>query len=235
MSDESKTLAGTAHASRVTPHRAGAYPHPIIAREGWPFVAASIAGAVLVHWLAGSWWAAPLWLVSLFMVQFFRDPPRVIPQDPAAVLSPADGRVVTVERTRDPYVERDALKMSVFMNVFNAHSNRSPVDGEVRNAWHYPGKFFNAELSKSSLENERAALWIRTTGGADVTCVQIAGLIARRILCYARAGERLTRGERYGFIRFGSRVDVYLPPNSRPVAAVGDKVYASESVLALLP
>jgi phosphatidylserine decarboxylase len=206
----------------------GGYPHPIIAREGWLFVAASIAGAALAHWLAGPWWAAPLWLVCLFMVQFFRDPPRVIPQDPGAVLSPADGRVVAVERARDPYVERDALKMSVFMNVFNAHSNRSPVDGEVRNAWHYPGKFFN-------VENERAALWIRTTGGADVTCVQIAGLIARRIICYARAGKRLARGERYGFIRFGSRVDVYLPPESRPVAAVGDKVYATESVLALLP
>src|SRR3990170_7805875 len=107
---------------------------------------------MLVHWLAGPWWATPLWLVCLFMVQFFRDPPRAVPQDSGAVLSPADGRIVTVERARDPYLERDALKMSVFMNVFNVHSNRSPVDGEIRNAWHHPGKFFNAELSKSSLE-----------------------------------------------------------------------------------
>jgi phosphatidylserine decarboxylase len=211
------------------------YPHPIIAREGWPFIAASVAAAVLVHWLVGAWWAAPLWLVLAFILQFFRDPARAIPQEPGAVLSPADGRIVTVERARDPYLERDALKMSVFMNVFNAHSNRSPVDGEVRDAWHYPGRFFNAELSKSSLENERAALWIRTASGADVTCVQIAGLIARRILCYARPGQRLARGERYGFIRFGSRVDVYLPPESRPVAAVGDRVYATETLLAMLP
>jgi len=211
------------------------YPHPIIAREGWPFIAASVAVATLAHGWGGWAWAAVPWLVVAFMVQFFRDPPRAVPQDAKAVLSPADGRIVAVERTRDPYLERDALKMSVFMNVFNAHSNRSPVDGEVRNAWHHPGRFFNAELSKSSLENERHALWIRTTGGADVTCVQIAGLIARRILCYAVPGQRLTRGERYGFIRFGSRLDVYLPPDSRPVAAVGDKVYATASLLALLP
>jgi len=211
------------------------YPHPVIAREGWPFIAASVAVATLAHGWGGWAWAAVPWLVVAFMVQFFRDPPRAVPQDAKAVLSPADGRIVAVERARDPYLERDALKMSVFMNVFNAHSNRSPVDGEVRNAWHHPGRFFNAELSKSSLENERHALWIRTTGGADVTCVQIAGLIARRILCYAVPGQRLTRGERYGFIRFGSRLDVYLPPDSRPVAAVGDKVYATASLLALLP
>ena len=211
------------------------YPHPIIAREGWPFIAASVAVATLAHGWGGWAWAAVPWLVVAFMVQFFRDPPRAVPQDAKAVLSPADGRIVAVERARDPYLERDALKMSVFMNVFNAHSNRSLVDGEVRNAWHHPGRFFNAELSKSSLENERHALWIRTTGGADVTCVQIAGLIARRILCYAVPGQRLTRGERYGFIRFGSRLDVYLPPDSRPVAAVGDKVYATASLLALLP
>jgi len=213
----------------------GAYPHPYIAREGWPFIAASVVAAALTHWLAGGWWALPLWLVVAFMVQFFRDPPRAVPREPKAVLSPADGRIVAVERVRDPYLERDALKLSVFMNVFNAHSNRSPVDGEVRDAWYHRGSFFNAALSKSSLENERNALWMRTAGGADVTCVQIAGLIARRILCYARPGQRLARGERYGFIRFGSRVDVYLPLESRPVAAVGDKVYATASVLAMLP
>jgi phosphatidylserine decarboxylase len=109
------------------------------------------------------------------------------------------------------------------------------VDGEVRNTWYHIGKFFNAALSKSSLENERAALWIRTPGGADVTCVQIAGLVARRILCYARSGQRLARGQRFGFIRFGSRVDLYLPAGTRLVASVGDKVYATESVLAVLP
>ena len=234
MADESKTLVSTPQASR-SPAGGSAYPHPIIAREGWPFIALSVVAAVVVHWFFGVGWAAPLWLIVVFMVQFFRDPPRTVPQEPRAVLSPADGRVVAVERTRDPYLDRNALKLSVFMNVFNAHSNRSPVDGEIRETWHNPGRFFNAELSKSSLENERAALWIRTPAGADVTCVQIAGLIARRILCYAKAGQRLARGERYGFIRFGSRVDVYLPADWRPVASVGDKVYATESILAVMP
>jgi phosphatidylserine decarboxylase len=211
------------------------YPHPVIAREGWPFLAAAIAVSAAVHWLAGPWWALPLWLATLFILQFFRDPPRPVPQEPNAVLSPADGRIVAVERAQDPYLNRDALKMSVFMNVFNAHSNRSPVDGEIRNTWYHAGKFINAMMSKASLENERAALWIRTPGGADVTCVQVAGLIARRILCYAKTGQYLARGERFGFIRFGSRVDVYLPLAAVPRASIGDKVYATESVLALLP
>ena len=211
------------------------YPHPLIAREGWPFIAASLVVAIAVHAYAG--WGAALffWLVFVFMIQFFRDPPRAIPADPAAVLSPADGRVVVVEKARDPYLDRDALKISVFMNVFNAHSNRSPVDGEVHKTWYFPGSFLNAALAKASLENERAVLWIKTDKGADVTCVQVAGLVARRLLCYAKTGQKLTRGERFGFIRFGSRVDVYLPLDATPRAAVGDVVYATESVLAVMP
>ena len=211
-----------------------AYPHPIIAREGWPFVAISIAAAVAVTVFAGWGWALACWLIVLFMLQFFRDPPRAIPAGATAVLSPADGRVLVVERSRDPYLERDALKLSVFMNVFNVHSNRSPVDGEVRQNWYHAGRFVNAAFSKASLENERSALWIRTADGADVTCVQVAGLIARRILCYVKAGDRLARGERYGFIRFGSRVDLYLPLSAVPKAAVGDRVFAASSVLAEL-
>ena len=211
------------------------YPHPIIAREGWPFIALALVVAIAVHVYAG--WSAALffWIVVVFMVQFFRDPPRAIPADPAAVLSPADGRVVVVERARDPYLDRDALKISVFMNVFNAHSNRSPVDGEVRNTWYFPGSFLNAALAKASLENERAVLWIKTANGADVTCVQVAGLVARRILCYAKTGQQLARGERFGFIRFGSRVDLYLPLDATPRAMVGDVVYATQSILAVLP
>ena len=211
------------------------YPHPIIAREGWPFIALALVVAIAVQVYAG--WGAALffWLVVVFMIQFFRDPPRAIPADLSAVLSPADGRVVVVERARDPYLDRDALKISVFMNVFNAHSNRSPVDGEVRNTWYFPGKFFNADLAKASLENERAVLWIKTPKGFDVTCVQVAGLVARRILCYAKTGQQLARGERFGFIRFGSRVDLYLPLDAKPRAAVGDIVYATESVLTDLP
>ena len=211
------------------------YPHPIVAREGWPFIAIALVVAAGVHGYAGFAWALLPWLISLFMVQFFRDPPRRIPGDAKAVLSPADGRIVTVEKARDPYLERDALKISVFMNVFNAHSNRSPVDGVVEKTWYFPGRFFNAELSKASAENERAVIYLRTPEGHDVTCVQVAGLIARRILCYAKEGQQLARGQRFGFIRFGSRVDVYLPLSVMPRVAVGDKVYATETVLAALP
>ena len=210
------------------------YPHPIIAREGWPFVAISLAAAVAVTAYAEWGWSAVFWLIVAFMLQFFRDPPRAIPAGPKTVLSPADGRVVVVERTEDPYLKREAIKLSVFMNMFNVHSNRSPVDGEVREAWYHAGRFVNAALPKASLENERSALWIKTADGVDVTCVQVAGLIARRILCYAKAGDRLVRGQRYGFIRFGSRVDVYLPLAAVPKASVGDKVYAAATVLAEL-
>ena len=166
------------------------YPHPLIAREGWPFIAASLIVAIAVHAYAGWGVALFFWIVFVFMVQFFRDPPRKVPADPDAVISPADGRVVVVEKARDPYLDRDALKISVFMNVFNAHSNRSPVDGEVKQTWYHAGSFLNAALAKASLENERAAMAISTRSG-DVTCVQVAGLVARRILCYAKQGQTL--------------------------------------------
>ncbi len=210
------------------------YPHPLIAREGWPFVA--IVAVVLVVLLAaGLWLPAALAAGALiFVVQFFRDPPRAVPQQANAVLAPADGRVVKVERARDPYLDRDALKISIFMNVFNVHSNRIPVAGEVRQVWYKRGSFVNAELDKASAENERNAVWIRTNGGQDVVCVQIAGLIARRILCYIAQGDRVERGQRYGFIRFGSRLDVYVPPDSRPRATVGERVAATSSIIAEL-
>jgi len=211
-----------------------AYPHPIIAREGWPFLGAALAAALVVALLADGWWSAPLWIVAVFVLQFFRDPPREVPDDPRAVVSAADGRIVAVERTRDPWLDRDALKVSVFMNVFNVHSNRSPVDGRVMRRWYHAGRFLNAALDKASTENERNALWLRTRSGQDVTCVQVAGLVARRVLCYAEAGAELTRGQRFGFIRFGSRVDHYLPLDAEVSAALGERVSAAESVIARL-
>ena len=210
------------------------YPHPIIAREGWPFVAGSLLAAIMVHVWAGFWWALPLWIVALFILQFFRDPPRTPPADPNAVVSPADGRIVVVERARDPYLDRDAIKLSVFMNVFNAHSNRSPYEGDVRKKWYHAGSFLNASFSKASLENERAAIWLGTDRG-EITVVQVAGMIARRIICHAKEGQHLKRGDRFAFIRFGSRVDVYLPLTAVPKASVGDKVYATSTTLAVLP
>jgi phosphatidylserine decarboxylase len=210
------------------------YPHPLIAREGWPFLGIALVSSVVASLFLGFAWALPFWAATLFILQFFRDPGRTVPEDPQAVLSPADGRIVAVGKAMDPYLNREALKISVFMNVFNVHSNRAPVDGTVQQRWYHAGSFLNAALDKASLENERNALWLRTPAGTDVTCVQVAGLVARRILCYVEQGASLQRGQRYGFIRFGSRVDVYLPPDAEPKAALGDKVYATETVLARL-
>lgn len=210
------------------------WPHPLIAREGWPFLAISVVVALGVTWLTGWVWALPLWLIALFVLQFFRDPARTVPIGEGLVSSPADGRIVAIEETDDPWLKRRALKISVFMNVFNVHSNRAPVEGEVKGRWYNPGLFVNADLDKASTENERNAVWFQTPDGKDVTSVQVAGLIARRILCYVEPGAKLTRGQRYGFIRFGSRVDVYLPIGSRPRVALGDKVSASSDVLAQL-
>lgn len=210
------------------------YPHPIIAREGWPFIGISLLASALVTYFVGGLASLPFWLVTLFVIQFFRDPARRIVEGSKSVVSPADGRIVAVEKAYDPYVDREAIKVSVFMNVFNVHSNRSPVEGDVMGRWYNAGSFVNADLDKASVENERNAIWIRTEDGQDVTSVQVAGLIARRILCYVEKGAKLTRGQRYGFIRFGSRVDVYLPVDVRVRVIIGDKVKASSTLLAEL-
>lgn len=209
------------------------YPHPLIAREGWPFLALSFAIAAVVSFCCIGW-SIPLWIIFIFVLQFFRDPAREIPQQAGVVVSPADGRVIKVERTSDVYGERDAILISVFMNVFNVHSNRSPVDGTIEKIQYFPGKFVNADLDKASTENERNAIVLSTDDGQTVTFVQVAGLIARRILCYVKPGESLSRGQRYGFIRFGSRVDVYLPLSAKVKVSIGDKVSATETILAQL-
>ena len=204
--------------------------NPFIAREGWLVLLAAFAAAFVATWLFG-WWSIPFWIWAVFALQFFRDPARVPPADADAVIAPADGRIVVVEKVRDTVLDRDALKISVFMNVFNVHSNKSPVDGVVKGVWYTPGLFVNADLDKASTDNERNAIHIATDRG-DVTCVQIAGLIARRILCYTRIGETLSRGQRYGFIRFGSRVDVYLPVSARAEVSIGQKVTGGRTILA---
>ncbi len=210
------------------------YPHPILAREGWPFIGAALAASLLVTYALPLPWSLPLWLITAFVVQFFRDPPRALPDRAGAIVAPADGRIVAIERCADPYAQRDALKISVFMNVFNVHSNRAPVDGRVLSVNYFPGRFVNADLDKASLENERNALVIDCSGQL-VTTVQVAGLVARRVLCYVRPGDTLQRGQRFGFIRFGSRVDVYLPLHAKPAVSIGEKVRATSTVLALWP
>jgi phosphatidylserine decarboxylase len=208
------------------------YPHPILAKEGWPFITGAFVLAVLASF-AGVW-STPFWVIFIFCVQFFRDPARVVAGGPKSVLAPADGRIVVVEEADDPYLNRRALKVSVFMNVFNVHSNRSPIASTVQQKWYKPGSFLNAALDKASLENERCALHLKTGDGRDITCVQIAGLVARRILNYVDSGVSLAAGQRYGFIRFGSRVDLYLPLDSRVKVVIGEKVSATSSILAEL-
>ncbi len=207
--------------------------YPIIAREGWPFLLTSIAISALVFNLC-TLWSIPLWIISLFILQFFRDPKRNTPSKKSIVVSAADGRVIVIEKCKDNYLNRPAIKVSVFMNVFNVHSNKIPVKSTVMNKWYFPGKFLNAALSKASLENERCALHLKTKEGFDITCVQIAGLIARRILCYVNKGDVLDVGERYGFIRFGSRVDLFLPINSKINVSLGEKVFNGETIIAEL-
>jgi phosphatidylserine decarboxylase len=207
--------------------------YPIIAKEGWLFLGLSVTASIVTSlWCLTA--SIPLWIISLFILQFFRDPIRPIPQDKNLIVSAADGRVISIEKTIDPYKKRKAMKVSVFMNVFNVHSNKAPISGKIINKWYFPGKFFNASLSKASLENERCALLIETKDMKLITCVQIAGLIARRILCYKEIGGNLLKGERYGFIRFGSRVDLYLPENSKIKVTLGQKVKSCQSIIAEL-
>ncbi len=212
------------------------YPHPIIAKEGWPFIAITLLASFYAQMSWGTVLALPIWVLFVFCVQFFRDPARVIAggDNNKAIVAPADGRIVAVERVNDPYLNREALKVSVFMNVFNVHSNRSPMDSTVLGKWYNPGSFLNAALDKASTENERCALHLRHASGQDVTCVQIAGLVARRILNYVEPQTALSRGQRYGFIRFGSRVDLYLPLDAKVHVTIGEKVQASTTLLAEL-
>ena len=208
------------------------YPHPIIAREGWPFVGLTVGLAFVAMWLDWTVIAVLLWLVAVFVIQFFRDPARTPPVGEGLITSPADGRIVVVGKATDPITGQESLKISVFMNVFNVHSNRAPIQGRVMDVQYFPGAFFNAAIDKASEQNERSAMVIEDPQGRRLTCIQIAGLVARRILCYVKPGDSLLRGARYGFIRFGSRVDVYCPPGTQALVSVGDKVYAHSTALA---
>ena len=210
------------------------YPHPIIARECWPILAGALI-AVIVSWMLDLGIITFLFFVFLvFAFQFFRDPAREAPEDPRAVVSPVDGRVCKVEKCTNPETGEDAVKVSIFMNVFNVHSQKSPVAGVVEKVTYTPGLFVNADLDKASTENERNAVTVRMADGRRITFIQVAGLVARRIICYATIGQELARGERYGFIRFGSRVDVYLPADAEIVAQIGDKMTGVSSTIARL-
>jgi len=203
-----------------------------IAAEGFPSIAASIFVILYVGALGFPMGALFFFVVTVFLVSFFRDPHREIPDEAGAVVSPADGKVVQVRILEDrEYSGEKRLKISVFMNVFNVHVNRIPMDARVRKIAYFPGKFFSADLDKASKDNERNAVHLELKDGRRVTVVQIAGLVARRIVCKISEGDVMRRGERFGIICFGSRVDVYLPPDTHPAVGVGDKVLAGESIL----
>ena len=208
--------------------------YPILAKEGWGIIGAAIFVTLLVWWLIGGFISFIFWVLLIFVIQFFRDPPREISQTPHGVLSGADGRICKVEKTINPYTGKEEILISTFMNVFNIHSNRAPVAGKVEEIHYMPGKFLNADLDKASSENERNAIVIKSDEGPVITCVQIAGLVARRIICHLHIGQEVARGERFGFIRFGSRVDIYVPTTAEVLVFVGQKVRAADTVLALL-
>ena len=206
-----------------------------IHREGYRFLAIFAVVTLVLFWIA-----SPLgWLgvvATAWCAYFFRDPDRVTPLRDGLVISPADGRICAIEEVVPP-AEIDVgpaqrIRVSVFMNVFDCHVNRSPIAGRVVAMTYVPGKFVNADLDKASEDNERQALTIETAGGVRLGVVQIAGLVARRIVCFVKQGEPLGVGERFGLIRFGSRVDVYLPPGKHPLVAVGQWTIAGETVLA---
>ncbi len=205
-----------------------------IAREGLPFVAVTLIVAIGVHAFAGWAWAVPLWLVALFVIQFFREPHREIQSIEGGIVSPADGKVVSVSRMTNPYDQQPCVRIAIFLNVFNVHSNRIPVAGVITKREYHSGKFFNAAIDKASAENERNLIVIQTEDSQNVTCVQIAGLIARRILCYVGEGDTVLRGHRYGFIRFGSRVELFVPENCQISVGVGDKVKGGSDLIGIL-
>jgi phosphatidylserine decarboxylase len=203
-----------------------------LAREGYFFIALAISLLLFSFlFLNIIYWSLSL-LVCIFVIQFFRDPIREAKANKDEVVSAADGRVIAIEKMTDPFNKRPSVKVSVFMNVFNVHSNKIPISGEVVKKDYRPGKFFNAALDKASTQNELCAITIKTQDKKLVTSVQIAGLIARRIICYANTGDSFVTGSRYGFIRFGSRVDHYLPINSKIKVKLGEKVKNSVTILA---
>ncbi|UCD10376.1 MAG: phosphatidylserine decarboxylase family protein [Nitrospinaceae bacterium] len=205
-----------------------------IAKEGYPFILPLGLLTLVLAFFDLVWAAAVAGLLFLFVLYFFRDPEREIPNEPKVVVSPADGKVVVITTEEDPFMGKTFTRISIFLNVFNVHVNRVPVAGVIAESRYNPGKFLNAMKDKASMDNEQNILLIRD-GETEVLVKQIAGLIARRIVCWAKPGDRYELGQRFGLIRFGSRVDIFLPQESTLKVAVGDKVAGGSSIIGYLP
>ncbi|SHL43626.1 phosphatidylserine decarboxylase [Desulfatibacillum alkenivorans DSM 16219] len=202
-----------------------------IANAGWPIILAAGFTTLLMAILDFKALALLLYVFTMFSCYFFRDPDRLAPEEENAVVSPADGKVIFVNVVdSNPFIEGRALKISIFMSVFNVHVNRNPMTGTVKRIIYNPGRFFRANLDKASLENEHNAV-VLDCNGREICYVQIAGLVARRILCGIKPGDMVVKGERFGMIRFGSRLDVYLPVGFDPCVLPGDKVFAGSTVI----
>jgi phosphatidylserine decarboxylase len=205
-----------------------------VASEGWPFILPLAVVTVLLFVLGWRNTAALALALALFVLFFFRDPERSVPEGRGVVVSPADGKVIVVKDVFEPdYLKQDVKQISIFLSVFNVHVNRSPVGGTVELVKYNPGKFHIASVDKASLDNEQTAMVI-ANGNNRVLVKQIAGLIARRIVCYAGPGDTIATGERYGLIRFGSRVDIFLPKDADLKVKLGDRIKGAQDVIAVL-
>jgi phosphatidylserine decarboxylase len=220
------------HIRAFSPHRSG-LP---IAPEGYGLIAATVGLAVVLWWLGGPVAGVVGVALVVFVVSFFRDPERVIPGDPATIVAPADGRIINVARVQDDrFLNSEATLISIFMSPLNVHVNRVPVTGRVVDIRYNQGKYFRAYAEKASLDNEQNAVVMEDEQGRRLCFVQIAGFLARRIVCYLRPGMEVERGQRFGMIRFGSRADVYLPPDATACVAVGTRVFGGSTVIARWP
>lgn len=202
------------------------------AKEGIPFIGAAAGITLLAGWLGWTIVAVGAAILTLFTSWFFRNPSRVIPQGPGLVVAPGDGKVIAIQEEFEPrFIKDRSIRISIFLNVFDVHINRVPCEGGIEDVQYQPGLFLVASKPDATLRNEQNAVMIRTVQGTKVLCVQVAGLIARRIVCWISSGDRAVRGERFGLIRFGSRMDTFLPAGTAVKVVVGDRVKGGETIL----
>ncbi len=208
-------------------------PRIPLAREGYPFIAFAAFVTLITAILGYEFFSWPALLITTFIVAFFRDPERMTDATPEKLISPADGKIIIIEEVFDDiYFQQQMLKISIFMNIFNVHVNRIPIDGEIEKIVYQPGQFYSADSKKGALLNERCGVILKAKSGEQMAFVQVAGLIARRIVNWLEPADTVQRGERFGLIRFGSRVDFYIPVTSNVHIKLGQKVRAGQTTIA---